>query len=60
MRLLAFADEPPPADAAELVGANEPQLVVTLGDLKADWIASLAQRTCRSSACMATMTRPTS
>jgi uncharacterized protein len=42
MRLLAFADEPPPADAADLVAANEPQLVVTLGDLNADWIASLA------------------
>lgn len=42
MRLLALADEPPPADAADLVSANEPQLVVTLGDLKADWIASLA------------------
>jgi uncharacterized protein len=42
MRLLAFADEPPPADAGELVAANEPELVVTLGDLKADWIASLA------------------
>jgi Icc-related predicted phosphoesterase len=42
MRVLAFADEPPPADPAELVGLNSPDLVVTLGDLKADWIASLA------------------
>jgi len=42
MRVLAFADEPPPADAAELVAVNEPQLVVTLGDLRAEWIASLA------------------
>jgi uncharacterized protein len=42
MRVLAFADEPPPADAAEIVAANEPELVVTLGDLKSDWIASLA------------------
>jgi uncharacterized protein len=42
MRVLAFADEPPPADAAGLVAANEPQLVVTLGDLHSEWIASLA------------------
>jgi hypothetical protein len=42
MRVLAFADEPPPADAAELVAANQPDLVVTLGDLDRDRIASLA------------------
>jgi uncharacterized protein len=42
MRVLAFADEPPSADAAELVSANDPQLVVTLGDLSSDSIASLA------------------
>jgi Icc-related predicted phosphoesterase len=42
MRVLAFADEPPPADAAELVAANQPDLVVTLGDLKPGWMASLA------------------
>jgi uncharacterized protein len=42
MRVLAFADEPPPADAAELVAANQPDLVVTLGDLEPGWMASLA------------------
>jgi uncharacterized protein len=42
MRLLAFADEPPPADAAELVASNEPDAVVTLGDLQPGWIASLS------------------
>jgi Icc-related predicted phosphoesterase len=41
MRLLAFADEAPPADAAELVAANQPDAVVTLGDLDPAWIASL-------------------
>jgi uncharacterized protein len=42
MRLLAFADEAPPAAAPELVAQNRPEAVVTLGDLRADWIASLA------------------
>lgn len=42
MRLLALADEPPPADPVELVAANAPDVVVTLGDLAPDWIASLA------------------
>ena len=42
MRLLAFADEPPPADAAELVADNPTDVVITLGDLRPDWIASLA------------------
>jgi uncharacterized protein len=41
MRVLAFADEAPPADAAELVARNDPDVVVTLGDLKPGWIASL-------------------
>jgi uncharacterized protein len=41
VRLLAFADEAPPADAAELVEKNEPDAVVTLGDLEPGWIASL-------------------
>ena len=41
MRLLAFADEPPPLDAAELVAGNQPDAVVTLGDLDPAWIASL-------------------
>ena len=41
MRVLAFADEPPPVDAAELVALNHPDAVVTLGDLQPDWIASL-------------------
>jgi Icc-related predicted phosphoesterase len=41
MRVLAFADEAPPADAAELVAGNNPDVVVTLGDLDPGWIASL-------------------
>jgi Icc-related predicted phosphoesterase len=41
VRLLAFADEPPPADAAALVADNQPDAVVTLGDLEPGWIASL-------------------
>jgi hypothetical protein len=31
MRVLAFADEAPPADAALLVAQNRPDAVVTLG-----------------------------
>ena len=42
MRVLAFADQPPPAEAAALVADNGPELVVTLGDLQREWIASLA------------------
>lgn len=42
MRLLALADEPPPADPAELARANEVQAVVTLGDLSADALAPLS------------------
>jgi uncharacterized protein len=42
MRVLAFADEAPPAEAAELVESNQPDAVVTLGDLDPAWIASLA------------------
>ena len=41
MRLLAFADEPPPGDAAELATANRAGAVVTLGDLETGSIASL-------------------
>jgi uncharacterized protein len=41
VRLLALADEEPPADAAELVASNSPDAVVTLGDLDAAWMASL-------------------
>lgn len=41
MRVLAFADEPPPADPAELVALNRPDVVLTLGDLRPDWIRSL-------------------
>ena len=41
MRVLAFADEAPPADAAELVARNAADAVVTLGDLRPGWIASL-------------------
>ena len=43
MRLLAFADEAPPADAAELVAGNDPDVVLTLGDLDPAWIASLGR-----------------
>ena len=42
MRLLALADEPPPADPAELARANDVQAVVTLGDLSADALAPLS------------------
>ena len=42
MRVLAFADEPPPLEPAELVAANPVDAVFTLGDLQPDWIASLA------------------
>jgi len=41
LRLLAFADEAPPVDAADLVARNAPDAVVTLGDLRPAWIASL-------------------
>jgi uncharacterized protein len=41
VRLLAFADETPPLDAAELVAGNHPDAVLTLGDLDPGWIASL-------------------
>jgi Icc-related predicted phosphoesterase len=41
MRVLAFADEAPPADAAELVARNAPDAVLTLGDLRPEWIVSL-------------------
>jgi uncharacterized protein len=41
MRLLVVADEAPPADAAELVARNEPDAVVTLGDLPTDWMLPL-------------------
>ena len=38
---MAFADEPPPVDAAELVTRNPADAVITLGDLQPAWIASL-------------------
>jgi hypothetical protein len=41
MRLLALADQAPPADPAELVARNRPDAVVTLGDLGPDVIAAL-------------------
>jgi uncharacterized protein len=41
VRLLAFADEAPRADAAKLVASNRPDAVVTLGDLDPAWVASL-------------------
>jgi uncharacterized protein len=40
LRVLALADEPPPADPAELVGGVD--AVVTLGDLQPAWTGSLA------------------
>jgi Icc-related predicted phosphoesterase len=42
VRIVAFADDPPPIDAAEFVAANQAEAVVTLGDLRPDWIDSLA------------------
>jgi uncharacterized protein len=42
VRLLTFADEPPRVEAAELVARVRPDAVVTLGDLRPGWIASLA------------------
>jgi Icc-related predicted phosphoesterase len=42
LKLLVVADEEPPAGAAELVSANRPDAVVTLGDLPADWLLGLA------------------
>jgi len=42
MRVLALADEAPPVDAAELVASNQPDAIVTLGDLEPAWIAPLA------------------
>jgi uncharacterized protein len=43
LRLLAVADEAPPVDAAELVAGNEPDAVVTLGDLPEDWLLGLRE-----------------
>ena len=43
MRVLAFADAPPPGDPRELVERNAPDAVVTLGDLEPAWIATLAE-----------------
>jgi Icc-related predicted phosphoesterase len=38
---MTFADEPPPEDAARIVSRSSADAVVTLGDLRPDWIASL-------------------
>ena len=43
MRILVLADEPPAADPVELVDRNEPEAVVTLGDLRPAWISSLRE-----------------
>ena len=43
MRLLALADEAPRLDPAELVARNPVDAVVTLGDLRPAWIASLRE-----------------
>lgn len=43
MRLLALADEPPPADVARLVADNRPDLLVTLGDLRPDWLSCISE-----------------
>jgi Icc-related predicted phosphoesterase len=42
MRILAFADEPPHGSVDDLVAANEPDLIVLLGDLEPSWIDGLA------------------
>ena len=41
LRLAAFADQPPPVDAAAFAVANSADAAVALGDLRPDWIASL-------------------
>jgi Icc-related predicted phosphoesterase len=41
VRLLVFADEPPPADPSVLVEGNAPDAIVTLGDLEAAWLGRL-------------------
>ena len=41
LKLLVVADEEPPAGAEELVRANGPDAVVTLGDLPAGWLRGL-------------------
>lgn len=41
MRIAAFADEQPPVDPAAYAEVNAAYAVVTLGDLRADWIKSL-------------------
>jgi uncharacterized protein len=41
--VLALADEQPPADPAELATGNRVEAVLTLGDLRAEWIASLTR-----------------
>ena len=41
LKLLVVADEEPPAGAEELVSANAPDAVVTLGDLPAGWLRGL-------------------
>ena len=42
MRILALADEPPHGQIDELVAANEPDLIVLLGDLEPAWTEGLA------------------
>lgn len=41
MRILALADEPPPAPPAELAARNAPELIVTLGDLEERSLATI-------------------
>lgn len=41
LRVLAVSDEVPPVPAAELVAANAPDAVLTLGDLPAPWLLGL-------------------
>jgi hypothetical protein len=38
VRVLALADEPPPADVDRLICENEPDVLVTLGDLQPQWL----------------------
>jgi hypothetical protein len=56
MRVLALADEAPPADAAEMVAQNNPDVVVTLGDLEPAYCASGSTGTAHAICC--TGTRP--
>jgi uncharacterized protein len=42
VRVLALADERPPADPAELAADNRVDAILTLGDLEPEWLVSLS------------------